>query len=345
MPVSINSSIARGSFSPNTAPQLTIVIVTWNVRDLLCECLDSLHRDGVPAWADTVVVDNCSTDGTADAVRNRFPWVRYLAMEENLGFSRGNNHVLRSCASEFVLLLNPDTVVHPGAIRALVDHAITNGGTGAVGPRQISRDGSVQYDGAVALPTLWNVACEWLMLNKIFQGSRWFDRRKLGHWDHMDVRPVPAIPGSAMLLRTDALRRVGLLDESMFIIEDMDLCRRLREAGWRIDYLGTHSILHYGGESLRHKGGGFKCQVAYQSFWLYLCKHDGWLKAGMLSCFIWMWSVSVLAIIGLVSLSKGGKTPQNLMRFKEWAGALLLWSTANKWKFRHQLATPPGRPA
>lgn len=322
---------------------LTIVIVTWNVRELLCECLESIEADGVHNWADVVVVDNQSSDGTAEAVGERFGWARLEAMQDNLGFSRGNNYVLKTARTEFSLLLNPDTVVKPGVIRALVDHAIANPRTGAVGPRQTGRDGAVQYDGAVALPTVWNVASEWLMLNRIFKGSRLFDSRKLGHWDHLDNRPVPAIPGSAMLLRTAALDEVGLLDETMFIIEDMDLCRRLGDAGWRIDYLGEQAIVHYGGESLAKRGDGFKCQVAYQSFWLYLQKHNGPAAAHLLCAFAWTWAVTVLAATRLVALGSG-RLPDALERWRDWAVGIRQWARCDKWQFRHGLALAPRRP-
>ncbi|MFN3326658.1 MAG: glycosyltransferase family 2 protein [Bryobacteraceae bacterium] len=340
-----SSTTSRGFSSEAATGSLTIAIVTWNVCELLCECLQSLADDGVPEWADVVVVDNCSADATVETVRKRFPWARVEAKGENLGFSRSNNYVLERCETEFALLLNPDTVVHPGAVRALVDHMIANPRTGAVGPRQVSRDGSVQYEAAVALPTVWNVASEWLLLNRIFRGSRIFDGRKLGHWDHSDTREVPAIPGSAMLLRMSALAETGLLDETMFIIEDMDLCRRLREAGWRVDYLATHSILHYGGESIAKKGGGFKCQVAYQSFWLYLRKHDGRLPALALTAFVWVWSVTVLGLAGASAVVAGGRTPARLRQWREWASGLLAWSVADKWKFEHGLAASPRRPA
>jgi GT2 family glycosyltransferase len=320
---------------------LTIIIVSWNVRDLLCECLQALADDGVCEWAEVVVVDNCSTDGTTSTVATRFPWVRLDALQENIGFSRGNNLVLRNCQSEFVLLLNPDTVPYPGVVRALVDHAIENPNCGAVGPRQVGRDGGVQFDGAVSLPTIWNVACEWLKLNLLFKGSRVFDARRMGYWDHLDARAVPAIPGSAMLLRTSALCQVGLLDETMFIIEDMDLCRRLQDAKWGIEYLGTVAILHYGGESLRKRGDGFKCQVAYQSFWLYLRKHEGRISAACLVGFVLLWSVAVLLLVRLARLFVSHGSSSSFERAHQWGSSLLTWAMCSKLEFNHGLASPP----
>jgi GT2 family glycosyltransferase len=329
--------------------RLSIVIVTWNVRDHLEGCLRSLADAGVPDWARVVVVDNASTDGTAAMVERAFPFVELIQSGGNLGYTRGNNLALRRLRSEYVLLLNPDTVVPSGALEALVAEMDRDPRLGTVGPRQHGGDGRVQLEGAVQLPTIWNTCCDLALISRIFPRSRLFARRTMGWWDHCDDRDVPGIPGSAMLLRRAALDQVGLLDETMFCVEDMDLCRRLAHAGWRVRYLGTVGITHFGGASVKRANAGRQRQIAYQSYWLYLRKHDGALTAAVMAA-----SVFAVATIGRIATALLALVPrqspalrETRLRFAELSRALMAWAVADKLSFHHHLASPPvqdGRP-
>jgi GT2 family glycosyltransferase len=323
--------------------RLTIVIVTWNVRDYLRDCLQSLIAAGVPAWAKVVVVDNASADGSAEMVEQEFGFVHLMRAGGNLGFSRGNNLALRLADTEYVLLLNPDTLVPAGALEALVAVMDVHRSIGAVAPRQYSRDGRVQLEAAVDLPTVWNAFCDLTLLSRVFPRSRLFSRRTMGWWDHRDDRDVPGLAGSALLIRRMALDQVGLLDETMFCAEDMDFCRRLAEAHWRVRYLGTIAITHFGGASIKRSNPGLQRQIAYQSFWLYLRKHDGPLVAGLMTATVL--GVSLLGWIATAWLRVVPGLPSGLAdardRFFEIAVALLTWALANKTAFSHPLAAPP----
>jgi O-antigen biosynthesis protein len=321
-------------------PLLSVVIVTWNVRDLLRDCLGSLAQDGIPNWAEVFVVDSASSDDSAAMVRREFPWVHLIASDLNLGFSRGNNRALRLARGEYVLLLNPDTLVHPGALRAMVDFAQAHPSVGVVGPKQYSGSGAIQYEGAVDFPNIWNVLCDWTLLSKIFPKSKLFCGRKMGYWGHDDDREVPAVPGSAMLLGSNVLERVGMLDETMFMAEDMDLCQRVRKAGWSVYYLGSASIVHYGGESLKRDGNaGRQLQIAFQSFWLYLRKHRGAAAAATMSFTMFVWSLFALAVASLLALVRRGS---GVDRWRQIALGLMRWSLTDKKRFRHHLAAAPG---
>ena len=321
-------------------PLLSVIIVTWNVGDLLRNCLRSLADDGVPNWAEVIVVDNASPDDTCAMVRGEFPWVNLIANEVNLGFSRGNNLAIRQSSGEFVLLLNPDTVVQPGTLQGMLDAAAANPRAGIVGPKQLNGDGTIQYDCAVELPTIWNVMCDLMMLSKLFPRSTLFAQRKMGHWDHNGDREVPAVPGSAMLVRREVIERIGLLDEAMFITEDMDYCRRARAAGWSVFYAGSVAITHYGGASLkRAPRSGQWHQVACQSFWLYQRKHRGRLAATSLSAILFGWSLCVLMLAGPLSLVLRGN--ETILHQRIRALSALRWSVANKKRFRHYLAAAP----
>ncbi len=325
------------------AGRLTVIIVTWNVRDHLAACLQSLADAGVPAWARIVVVDCASTDDSAAMVAERFRFAELVASTVNLGYSRGNNLALRQCRSPYALLLNPDTIVPPGALESMVEALDQDPRLGAVGPRQLSEDGTVQMEGAVHLPTIWNTMCDLTLLSRLFPRSRLFARRTMGWWNHLDDRDVPGIPGSAMMLRMEALEPGKLLDSTMFYVEDMDLCRRLACKGWRIRYLGSTAITHFGGQSTQQGDDqGLYRQIAFQSFWLYLRKHDGALKARALAA-----SVAAVSLVGgaIVAVCRrlpglSVRTRTSLERYARLLGALRRWSFSDKHRFAHPLATP-----
>lgn len=325
---------------------LTIVIVSWNVRDYLSGCLRSLEDGGVTKWAEVVVVDNESRDGSDEMVLRDFPAVTLVRAGENLGFSRANNLAIRRSSARYVLLLNPDTVVPPGAIEALVAEMEKEPRIGAVGPRQHGRDGRIQLEGAVNQPTVWNTLCDLTFLARLRPRSRLFARRTMGWWDHLDDRDVPGIAGSAMLLRRAALEEVGVLDDTMFCGEDMDLCRRLVQAEWRVRYLGSVAITHYGGESVKRSNAGLQRQIAYQSFWLYLQKHEGPVVAAVMVASVVGVSLVGWAItrVALAVPALPAAAAFSVRRYNELCRALLVWGVTDKWEFRHALgAAPAGR--
>ena len=320
--------------------RLTIVIVSWNVRHHLADCLRSLHASGANRWATVVVVDNASTDESADMIDRDFPWVTLVRSTQNLGFTRANNLAIRSARTPHVLLLNPDTVVPAGALEALVGAMDADSTLGVVGPRLVGLDGAIQFEGAASQPTAWNALCDLAMLSRVFPRSRVFSRRTLGWWDHRDDRDVPGIAGAAMLLRRTALDQVGLLDETMFCVEDMDLCRRMTTAGWRVRYIGTTAITHVGGGSIKQADAGRQRQIAYHSFWIYLRKHDGPFAAAVMAAGVFAVSLAGWSAAGLMRmfLRRSSGVAQSLGRIQHLAAALIAWSLTNKWQFRHPLA-------
>ena len=323
--------------------RVTTVIVAWNVREHLYGCLQSLRDAGVDSWTKTVVVDNASADGTADMVEREFPNVQLVRAGSNLGFSRGNNLVLRTVATEYTWVLNPDTVVPAGVLEALVAEMDADAAIGAIGPKQIDGQGRVQFEAAVNQPTIWNAVCDLSLLSRMFPRSRVFARRKMGWWDHQDDRDVPGLAGSAMLVRRAALDRVGLLDETMFYVEDMDLCRRIAEAGWRIRYRGSVAITHFGGASVERAGEIRQLQIAYQSFWLYLRKHEGATRATMMTAVVFV--VSGLGWFMAAVLQWVPGLPAGIRRahrvIPAVARSLMRWALTDKPSFRHALAAPP----
>ena len=323
--------------------RITIVIVAWNVREHLYGCLRSLRDAGVDSWTKTIVVDNASADGTADMVEREFPTVQLVRAGSNLGFSRGNNLALRTVSTDYVWVLNPDTVVPAGALEALVEEMDANAAIGASAPRQVDGQGRVQFEAAVNLPTIWNAVCDLSLLSRLFPRSRMFAQRKMGWWDHMDDRDVPGLAGSALLVRRAALDQVGLFDDTMFYVEDMDLCRRIAEAGWRIRYVGSVAITHFGGVSVDRSREGRQLQIAYQSFWLYLRKHEGATRAAIMTAVVfvvsgfgWLMAAVLRWVPGLpAGLRRAHRAVPAIAR------ALMRWALTDKPRFRHALAAPP----
>lgn len=224
----------------------TIALVNWNTRDMLLACLASVaaHAPG----AAVVVVDNASTDGSAEAVAAAYPHVRLIRNAENLGFARANNQVLAAVATPYVWLLNSDTELRAGALDALERYAEARPRLAVVGSALINPDGSPQPC-AFAFPSPFATWAEWLYLPGAL--ARWRDR--LGALRPRRERGATDwVLGASMLVRTAAIAEVGPLDEGYFMYsEEVDWCRRFRDAGWEVHLEPDSVVMHHGGGSTR----------------------------------------------------------------------------------------------
>jgi Predicted glycosyltransferases len=237
-------------------PDLSIIIVSYRVREVLRGCLRSLYQEGGLRGLTTpevIVVDNASGDGTPEMVRADFPQVRLLALPENRGFSAGNNAGLDLATGRNVLLLNPDTLVPDGALAACVAFLDAQPeDVGAMTCRVESTDGSLQWECSRRLITPWSECCRALLLDRVFKRSDLFNREPVVGWDRADTRKVECLLGAFMLIRRRALEAVGGLDEQFFLMyEDVDWCKRLRDAGFRAVFWPGARITHLGGQSWR----------------------------------------------------------------------------------------------
>lgn len=237
-------------------PKLSIIIVNWNVRDMLQACLRSVFDAGGLA-ADqmrVIVVDNASIDGSADMVRTMFPQVLLIANEDNVGFGRANNQALVHCTGPFVLLLNPDTVVEDDGIAALVQSMESQPDTAIIGCRLLNADRSLQRWTGGAYPRLINVATHYLFLDRLLPAA-W---RPMPLYLDRDVRDdidVDWVSGAVMLLRADRLDGELFNPKYFMYGEDMELCHRLKQAGGRVVYTPSVSIIHYQGASMKQQQG------------------------------------------------------------------------------------------
>jgi GT2 family glycosyltransferase len=230
-------------------PLVSVVIVSWNARDYLSECLDSLNAEAYEGRLEIVVVDNASSDGSAEMVRARFPDVRLICNEQNLGFAKANNVGIRVTQGQYIALINSDVHVLPHCINTLVDYFNRDPKAGIIGPLIIGRDGK-QQPSCRGFPRLWNTLCRALALDTTFSSSRWFGGYLLPHVDHSVQMHADILSGCFWMVRRDALNAVGLLDEAFFIYgEDMDWCRRFWAGGWTATFVPQASAIHYGGAS------------------------------------------------------------------------------------------------
>jgi hypothetical protein len=222
---------------------LAIVIVSYNCREVLRDCLAS----ACAYYA--VVVDNASTDGSAEMVRAEFPEVKLIRNQENRGFAAACNQGIMAAHQPLVLLLNPDALITDDAVQRLLEVMSARPDVGACGPRILNPDGSLQPS-CRCFPILPRLLLDELGFGKLFPHSRFFGGYRMTWWAHDQQREVDQLMGAALLLRRTALEQVGVLDERFFVyFEEVDLCLRLRQAGWKVLFVPTAQVVHHGGQS------------------------------------------------------------------------------------------------
>ena len=250
------------------AKKIIIIIVSYNVCQLLDECLVSVERALEGVDGEVWVVDNQSSDHTVETLSPRHPDVHFIANRQNVGFARANNQAIRQSESEYVLLLNPDTVVYEPTLRGCLDFMDSHPEAGGAGVRMLTRDGQPAPESRRAVPT------PWVSMLKMLGFSRRYYMSDLP-WD----RParIEVVSGAFCLLRRQALQQVGLLDESFFMYgEDIDLSFRLLKGGWQNWYL-PFDIVHYKGESTEKTSFRY-VHVFYQAMLIFFRKHYGHLS-------------------------------------------------------------------
>jgi len=216
---------------------------------LVLDCLASLQGGNDSVSYETIVVDNASGDGTVEAIRARFPAVTVVARDTNVGFAAGNNEAMRLARGECMFLLNPDTVLPEGALVELLEVADANPRAGAIGPKLLNPDGSLQYS-CRRFPRPWAALFRNTLFGRLFPREHWTRDYVMADWDHDELRDVDWVSGAAVLLRRAAVAEVGGLDEGYFWgSEDVDYCRRLAKAGWRVLYTPRPAIVHVIGGS------------------------------------------------------------------------------------------------
>jgi GT2 family glycosyltransferase len=253
---------------------ISVVIVGWNAKNYLELCLESLESAPPGRSMEVIVVDNASSDGSAEMIEARFPTVQVIKSPENLGFAKGNNVAIRVCRGRYVALVNPDVIVFPGCLDALADYLDANPRVGNVGPRVLNPDMTLQST-CRKFPTLWNNVCSATGLATTFKQSKILAGEHMLYFRHDRVLAVDVLVGCFSMIRREAFDEVGLLDEDLFMYgDDVDWCRRCWNAGWQV-------VFFPGAEAIHDKG---KTTAAYpvrftiaqqKSVLVYWRKHHG----------------------------------------------------------------------
>ena len=243
--------------------KLSVVIVSYNVRSYLEQCLQSVQKALEGIEGEVFVVDNHSDDDSVVTIREQYPWVRLIENQENLGFSKANNQAIRQSQADYVLLLNPDTVVAEDTLRGVLTFMDEHPKAGGAGVMMCYEDGSRAPESRRALPTPWVAALKMLGFTK---------RYYMSHLPWDQPCRIEVISGAFCLLRHEALKKIGLLDEDFFMYgEDIDLSYRLLKGGWENWYL-PYSIIHYKGKSTQKSDYRY-VHVFYQAMLIFFQKH------------------------------------------------------------------------
>ena len=243
--------------------KLSVVIVSYNVRAYLEQCLQSVQRALEGIEGEVFVVDNHSDDDSVKTVREQYPWVRLIENQENLGFSKANNLAIRQAQGDYVLLLNPDTVVAENTFRGVLTFMDEHPQAGAAGVMMCYEDGSRAPESRRALPTPWVAAQKMMGFTK---------RYYMSHLPWDQPCRIEVVSGAFCLLRHEALNQIGLLDEDFFMYgEDIDLSYRLLKGGWENWYL-PYSIVHYKGRSTQKSDYRY-VHIFYQAMLIFFQKH------------------------------------------------------------------------
>jgi GT2 family glycosyltransferase len=248
---------------------LSILIVNWNSKQYVRNCLESIRRTCGGLAPQVIVVDGGSFDGCGEMLAAEFPEVEFVQSPDNIGFGRANNLGFKRVTGEVLLLLNPDTELHPEAVDALLGELRQCPETGAVGARLLNSDGSLQFAAIHPLPTPWNAAfdSDWLR-------RRWWNAEERG--TGMIAFDVEAISGACMMLRSETFRKLGGFDPRYFMYaEDMDLCFRIHKSGLKIRHAPRAVVTHHGGGSSGTQFSKFSAVMIREALAFYFTTHHG----------------------------------------------------------------------
>jgi len=266
--------------------RISVIIVNYNVEYFLEQCLNSVFAALKKVKGEVFVVDNNSIDNSVEMVKSKFPNVHLIDNKENVGFSKANNQAIRIAKGEYILLLNPDTVVEEDTFLKCIDFMDEHPEAGGLGVRMIDGKGNFLPESKRGLPTPAVAFYKIFGLSRIFPKSKTFGKYHLGYLDEFEINEIEILSGAYMLMRKEALDKVGLLDENFFMYgEDIDLSYRITQGGYKNYYYPKTQIIHYKGESTKKSSVNYVF-VFYRAMTIFAEKHFSQKNAKSLSFLI-----------------------------------------------------------
>lgn len=251
---------------------LSVIIVSYNVKYFLEQCLCSVKKAFQSLEAEVFVIDNNSSDGTVDYLQQEFPFITFISNRENFGFSRANNLALKKATGRYVLFLNPDTIIPEDCFDRTISFMDKNQQVGALGVKMVDGGGNVLKESKRGFPTVWASFCKMSGLTKAFPSSGIFAKYYMGHLSENENQEVEALSGAFMMIKKGVMDKTGGFDERFFMYaEDIDLSYRIKQAGYQNYYFSETTILHFKGESTRKDAQYVK--LFYQAMIQFVQKH------------------------------------------------------------------------
>ena len=302
-------------------PEVSVVIVNWNAKDLLRQCLLSI-REQTRLACEVLVVDNASADGSADMIRHDWPTVKLIANSVNRGFAAANNQALVIAQGRYVVLLNPDTIIVDGAIDKMVDWCDERPDVGCAGCQVMMSDTEIQKT-CFADHSPFTLVLAETGLARVFSRSSILGRPAYSWWDRRSEMDVDVVSGMFMLIPRSVLDKVGLLDESFFVYaEEADLCRRIRQAGFRCVFTPIVRIMHLDGGGKSADQVSVKMHVQLQkSLLVYIDKHYG--RAGRAAAKTTLMASKSMRYVLLRCLSVVSRSPVLQQRIRQERASVL----------------------
>lgn len=287
---------------------ISIIIVNWNTREFLADCIASIYASPPDGEFDIWIVDNSSIDGSTELIKETYPEINLIENQENIGFARANNKALRECQGKYILLLNPDTVVEAGAIKELENFLDRSPKTGLVGARLNNPDGTLQIS-AFPIPTLLREFWRMFHLDYFLPYANY----PMKDWDLNSAREVDTLLGACMLIRREALDDLGLFDEEYFIYsEEVDLCTRLKGAGWHLYWVPSAVVVHYGGQSTQQVAEEMFLRL-YEGKILYFRKHRSKISVYVYKLILFTATVARLVLTPFAFVEHPDKRDEHLI--------------------------------
>jgi N-acetylglucosaminyl-diphospho-decaprenol L-rhamnosyltransferase len=313
----------------SSIPDVSILIINWWSADYLEKCLDAIRRNRGEVTCEIIVLDNASFDGSDEMVKRQFPEVRYVQSEENLGFAQANNLAFTVSSGRYILFLNPDTELQPGALSRLIAGLDTSPNAGIAGPRLLNSDLTLQESCIQSYPTLLNQILDAEVLRRLLPRASLWGSRALYESENQPSK-VQAVSGACLLARREAFEEAGEFTAAYFMYgEDVDLCYKTRSAGWDIVHVGSAPVIHHGGQSSnRESQNNFAAVMTRESLYKFMKLRRGTSYALLFRTAMALAAMIRLSFIGVAYVATAGRYNRSSLR-----GSWFKWKSVLRWAF------------